>query len=98
MRVKLLVMLAASAVLASAATLAAEKSGKPQNAKPALHKQYSDTWRERAMKSRAEFEPDGAPSQGTARATDERGDRRDGHESGGGRLRQDRGEGADLGE
>ncbi len=98
MRTKILAMLAASAVLASNAALAAEKPGKPQNIKPSVHKQQSDTWRDRAMKARAEFEPDGAPLGGTARAPDERGDRRDGEESGGGRLGQDRGEGADQGE
>ena len=50
------------------------------------------------MKARAEFAPEGAPPRGTARARDERGDRRDGEEVGSGRLRQDRGEGSDPGE
>ena len=99
MRAKILVMLAASAILASNAVLAAEKPGKPQNIKPSVHKVQSETWRDRALKARAEFAPAGAPSvEGTARARDERGDRRDGEESGGGRMRQDRGEGTDQGE
>lgn len=94
MRAKILVMLAASAVLASNAALAAEKSGKPLNIKPSVQSKSSDGWRDRAMKARAEFEP-GTPSRGTARARDDRGDRHDGEESGGGRLREDRGEAVD---
>lgn len=86
-----------AALLLSAAANAAEKSGKPIDA-TATTVQPSDTWRERAMRARAEFSPDGAPMGGNARARDERGDRRNGEEAGSGRLREDRGEGADPGE
>lgn len=98
MRAKILVMLAASAVLASNAALAAEKSGKPLNIKPSIQSKHSDAWRDRAMKARAESKPVGAPSSGTARASDDRGDRPDGEESGGGRMREDRGEAVGPGE
>lgn len=99
MRAKMLALLAAAlAVAVTYGATAAEKPGKPLDVKPLIHKQQADNWRERALKARAEFEPDGAPTGGTARARNERGDRRDGEESGGGRLREDRGEGADLGE
>src|SRR4249919_3349816 len=99
MRAKALILLAASAALLhGAAAMAAEKPGKPLNVKPPVAAQPSDSWRDRAMKARAEFAPEGAPPRGTARARDERGDRRDGEEVGSGRLRQDTGEGSDPGE
>ena len=95
MRTKMLALLAGSAVMLAGTATAAEKSGKPLDIKPSIHKQQTDNWRDRAMKARAEFAPDGtAPITGNARARDERGDRRDGDEAGGGRLRQDRGEGS----
>ena len=97
MRAKATMLTAAAAVLLlGAGARAAEKPGKPLDIKPAAAKQSDQGWRARAMKARAEFAPDGSPPQsGNARAVDERGDRRDGEESGGGRLRQDRGEGGE---
>jgi hypothetical protein len=83
----------AAALMLGIAALAAEKPGKPINTKPSTGAQQTDDWRERAMRARAEFEPDGTPTRGTARARDERGERHDGEEAGGGRLREDRGEG-----
>lgn len=91
MQAKWLALLAASAVILGGAAVAAEKSGQPLNIKSSVHKQQAGSWRERAMKARAEFKPEGMPAGGTARARDERGDRRDGEESGGGRLREDSG-------
>lgn len=94
---KRLIFVSAALVLSAAAN-AAEKPGKPIDIKPSAAAQPSDNWRTRAMRARAEFAPDGAPAIGNARAQDERGDRRDGEEVGSGRLREDRGEGADPGE
>lgn len=96
MRTKNLIFVLAALALGAAAN-ATEKPGKPIDIKPSPAAQPSDGWRERAMRARAEVPPD-APITGNARARDERGDRRDGEESGGGRLREDRGEGASLGE
>jgi Skp family chaperone for outer membrane proteins len=87
----LLVAAAAFLLGAASAASAAEKPGKPLNIKPSV--QSSDNWRARAMKARAEFEPDGDSLRGNARAADERGDRKDGEEAGSGMLRHDRGEG-----
>ena len=96
MRAKGWIFLAAAAVLllgAATAASAAEKPGKPLDIKPSASAQHSGDWRVRAMKARAEFAPDGNSLRGNARAVDERGDRKDGEEAGGGRLREDRGEG-----
>ena len=90
-------MVVSAALMLGAAAHAAEKPGKPLNIKPSAV-QSPDDWRGRAMRARAEAEPDGAPARGNARARDERGERRDGEEAGGGSLRQDRGEGGDRGE
>ena len=97
MRAKGWIFLATAAALllgAATAASAAEKPGKPLDIKPsASAHQHSGDWRARAMKARAEFAPDGNSLRGNARAVDERGDRKDGEEAGGGRLREDRGEG-----
>ena len=99
MRAKSLILLAATAAFlvgVSTSAGAAEKVGKPLDIKPAISKpSISDNWRARAMKSRAEA-PATAPQRGTARAVDERGDRADGEEAGGGRLREDQGNGSKL--
>jgi hypothetical protein len=85
---------AAAIFLLGTGVQAAEKHGKPLDIKSPVAKQSDQGWRARAMKARAEFAPDGSPPQsGNARAVDERGDRKDGEEAGGGRLREDRGEG-----
>jgi hypothetical protein len=103
MRNKWTIMLTASALLAGpVAAFAAEKPGKPLDIRPGIAKpanskasatRPSDDWRERAMEAQAEFAPDGAPPRGRTRAIDERGERPDGEEAGGGQLREDRGEG-----
>jgi hypothetical protein len=96
MRAKNWILLAATAALllgVATAASAAEKRGKPLDVKPSISDPRADNWRARALKARAEFEPDGESLRGTARAADERGDRKDGEEAGGGSLRQDRGEG-----
>jgi hypothetical protein len=95
MRARTTILFVAMAALLSGGASAAEKPGKPLNVKPPVAKQSDEGWRERAMKARAEFEPDGAPASGNTRAVDERGERRDGEEAGGGRLREDRGEGGE---
>ena len=69
------------------------KPGKPLNIKPTISDPRSDDWRERAMRARAEFAPDGAPVRGRTRAVNERGDLADGDEPGAGALGLDRGEG-----
>lgn len=99
MQTKNHVLVSALAVLlaASFSANAAEKPGKPLNIKPspATSAPPADNWRERAMKARAEFAPDGdgAVPLGRSRALDERGDRGDGQEAGAGALGQDQGEG-----
>jgi hypothetical protein len=104
MRAKGLILVAAAIALlvgVSTSAGAAEKNGKPLNpaansnpADPLASNPQIDNWRERAMRAHAEV-PDVVtpPPSGTAQAADERGDRKDGEESGGGRLREDRGEG-----
>lgn len=94
MRAKgLIVFAAAAALLIGSAATAAEKIGKPLGSKDPLASTAQDkTWRQRALDARAEV-PTGSIRGGNARAVDERGDRKDGEESGGGRLREDRGEG-----
>jgi hypothetical protein len=90
-------LLAVSATLLTASfATAAEKPGKPLDIRPAAASApQPNTWRERAMKARGEVSSESAPMpvRGNAHAIDERGDRRDGEESGGGRLGKDRGEG-----
>ena len=96
MRAKRLILLAAAAAFvlsAATAAFAAEKPGKPLNIKPTISDPRSDDWRERAMRARAEFAPDGAPVRGRSRAVNERGDLADGDEPGAGALGLDRGEG-----
>ena len=100
MRAKSLILLAATAAflvgVSTSAATAAEKVGKPLDIKPDISKPaLSDSWRARAMKSRAEA-PATAPQRGNARAVNERGDRMDGEEAGGGRLREDQGNGSKL--
>ena len=71
MRAKRLILLAAAAAFvlsAATAASAAEKPGKPLNIKPTISDPRSDDWRERAMRARAEFAPDGAPVRGRSRA------------------------------
>ncbi len=95
MRVKRLILLAATAVFvlsAATAASAAEKPGKPLNIKPTISEPRSDDWRARAMRARAEFEP-GAPVSGRSRAVNERGDLANGEEVGAGALGEDRGGG-----
>jgi hypothetical protein len=97
MRAKRWILLAAAAAFvlsAATAASAAEKRGKPLEAKPSISDLRGDNWRTRAMKAHAEFAP-GEPQAGTARAADERGDRKDGEEAGAGALGKDRGEGGD---
>lgn len=97
MRAKGWILLAATATLlfgAATAASAAEKAGKPLDIKPAVSDSRADNWRARALKARAEFEPDGESLRGNTRAVDERGDRKDGEEAGSGGLREDRGEGS----
>ena len=95
MRAKPMMLVAAAVFLLGAGAQAAEKPGKPLDIKSPIAKHSDEGWRARAMKARAEFAPDGSPPvSGNARAVDERGDRKDGEEAGGGRLREDRGEGA----
>ena len=95
MRVKRLILLAATAVFvlsAATAASAAEKPGKPLNITPTISDPRSDDWRARAMRARAEFEP-GAPVSGRSRAVNERGDLANGEEVGAGALGEDRGGG-----
>lgn len=110
MRAKSLVLFAAAAVLfISGAASAAEKNGKPLHsnpnpltstsadpADPLASNPAKDDWRARAMRAHAEA-PTGSVTvpRGTAQAVDERGDRKDGEESGAVRLREDRGEGSE---
>jgi hypothetical protein len=96
MRAKGLILLAATAAFVlsvATAASAAEKLGKPLTSKPTITDPRPDDSRERALRARAEFEPDGAPVRGRSRAVNERGDRPDGDEAGAGALGEDRGEG-----
>jgi hypothetical protein len=93
MRAKNVTLVVASAALlmASLATAPAQSRKSSETGKAVASDQRSEDWRARAMQARAEA-PDDAP-RGNARAVDERGDRRDGEEAGGGRLRKDGGDG-----
>jgi len=96
MRANGLILLAATAAFVLSvvtAASAAEKPGKPLNIKPTISDPPSDGWRDRAMRARAEFAPDGAPVRGRSRAVNERGDLPDGDDAGAGALGPDRGEG-----
>lgn len=80
---------ASAAVLLAAGAMAAEKIGKPlKPGKSPASELRQEEWRQRAMDAHAEA-PGDVPFTGSARALDERGDRRDGEDAGGGRLRKD---------
>lgn len=92
----LIAFAAAAALFIGSPAIAAEKMGKPLDSKDPLASTPQDkNWRQRALDARAEV-PTGSIPRGNARAVDDRGDRKDGEESGGGRLREDRGGSEDV--
>ena len=103
MRATDLISLAAAAAIMASVSItaeAAQRDGKPLNpatlspADPLASNPHKDSWRDRALRARAEApETTGSVTGRGTRMIDERGDRTDGEDAGNGRLRGDTGAG-----